>query len=92
MLNFPTARASALRDISQCHCRQCCLDANAGQPYWRDMMETCPKCGNKRCPHVDNHRFHCTRSNAPDQKPRMSIRAAVGNCEIPIPAPLAQKG
>ena len=68
--------ASVLARKARCSCEACLFEANGGKPFWRDMMNLCPKCGNKRCPHVENHRFHCTGSNAVGQKPRMSIRAA----------------
>lgn len=31
-------------------------------------MVLCAKCGNKRCPHANDHRNVCTNSNAPGQK------------------------
>lgn len=33
----------------------------------RTYMVLCPKCGNKRCPHAENHKYKCTGSNAVDQ-------------------------
>ena len=36
--------------------------------YMGDMrMVLCPKCGNKRCPHANDHRNDCTGSNEPGQ-------------------------
>ena len=31
------------------------------------IMVLCPKCGNKRCPHANNHDYVCTGSNEPGQ-------------------------
>ena len=35
----------------------------------REMGEfiVCPTCGNKRCPHANDHRHACTGSNDPGQ-------------------------
>lgn len=30
-------------------------------------MILCGKCGNKRCPHAENHKYKCTNSNALNQ-------------------------
>ncbi len=46
-----------------CGCRSC-LEGR-GERVW--MMVTCSKCGNKRCPHTENHRNECTGSNDVDQ-------------------------
>jgi len=45
-----------------CHCHTC-------RPITMgDMrMVLCPKCGNKRCPHANDHRNDCTGSNEPGQ-------------------------
>lgn len=37
-------------------------------PPDRLRMVLCPICGNKRCPHANDHRHACTNSNAPGQK------------------------
>lgn len=44
-------------------CAQCYRDAKTTP---RSMI-CCTRCGNKRCPKADNHRYACTRSNEPDQ-------------------------
>jgi hypothetical protein len=45
-----------------CHCQTC-------RPITiTDMrMVLCPKCGNKRCPHANDHHNACTGSNEPGQ-------------------------
>ena len=55
----------ALRPVQvpmTCHCQTC-------RPITiTDMrMVLCPKCGNKRCPHANDHRNACTGSNEPGQ-------------------------
>lgn len=55
-----------------CHCRRCALEANAGRPFVVTHMTVCPLCGNKRCPHAEDHRARCTRSNALWQTPDLS--------------------
>lgn len=41
-------------------------------------MRLCSICGNKRCPHANNHRLDCTGSNEPGQSgsayPALSYR------------------
>ena len=32
-------------------------------------MIVCTRCGNKRCPHADSHRYACTKSNVYGQSP-----------------------
>ena len=57
----------------ECGCAQCRTDRDERMPgfdalpihCW--MMIVCEICGNKRCPHADNHRFRCTGSNASRQ-------------------------
>lgn len=53
-------------------CRACAAEEiRAGAPPFDlsvHRMFVCPRCGNKRCPKADNHRFACTNNNEPDQK------------------------
>lgn len=54
----------------QCDCRACINtrgDSFAGVPRLLTEMIVCPQCGNKRCPHAENHRSACTGSNEPEQ-------------------------
>lgn len=46
-----------------CSCRTC-------RPVTMNDMRfvVCPECGNKRCPHANNHRNACTGSNEPGQE------------------------
>lgn len=37
-------------------------------PLNATQMIVCPSCGNKRCPHVSDHRLACTDSNEPGQE------------------------
>ena|SRR6187399_2213446 len=61
-----------LRD-KPCHCLAC-----VPQPAFNAMMRCCSLCGNKRCPHTDDHRNVCTSSNALNQVPVTWIAALVG--------------
>ncbi|MFB4629498.1 hypothetical protein [Enterobacter kobei] len=49
--------------VPDCSCRTC-------RPITlRDMrFVVCPECGNKRCPHANDHRNACTGSNEPGQE------------------------
>ncbi|EOC6721010.1 TPA: hypothetical protein ACGSC5_004112 [Escherichia coli] len=46
-----------------CQCRTC-------RPVTMNDMRfvVCPECGNKRCPHANDHRNACTGSNEPGQE------------------------
>ncbi|WP_249418808.1 hypothetical protein [Enterobacter roggenkampii] len=48
---------------TKCWCRTC-------RPITLTDMRfvVCPQCGNKRCPHANDHRHACTRSNEPGQE------------------------
>ncbi len=61
-----------------CECRKCLIE-RADLVRLRNMI-VCESCGNKRCPHAENHDFECTRSNEPGQigVPRAAIRSAEG--------------
>lgn len=57
-----------------CGCRQCLRDRKDGMTlggvFWPTellRMVVCAKCGNKRCPHANNHLNECTNSNEPGQ-------------------------
>jgi hypothetical protein len=52
-----------------CLCYRCWLELRQtrGQPALRDRMFLCSTCGNKRCPHANDHRNVCTGSNEPGQ-------------------------
>lgn len=49
----------------------CC---RACSTAWERMTTfiVCKTCGNKRCPHAEDHRYACTGSNKPDQVPRFA--------------------
>lgn len=50
----------------KCQCRQCTRerkDAVYGIPPEFTRMILCDQCGNKRCPHANDHRHACTKSN-----------------------------
>lgn len=57
-----------------CGCRQC-IDERGDYhevmgikiPGNFTHMILCAKCGNKRCPHANDHRNECTNSNATGQ-------------------------
>ena len=46
-----------------CQCWRC-HDERGTTVWW---MVFCQKCGYKRCPHANDHRHECTRSNADGQ-------------------------
>jgi hypothetical protein len=48
----------------RCNCLTCQKDEN--RLFWG--MTLCSKCGNKRCPHANDHRNECTNSNESGQK------------------------
>lgn len=52
-------------------CRRCLEETDErdmhGFPVRFSIFTVCPKCGNKRCPKADDHRFRCTWSNATGQ-------------------------
>jgi hypothetical protein len=53
-----------------CDCRMCIRergDSFAGIPREMTEMILCATCGNKRCPHANDHRNACTNSNEPGQ-------------------------
>lgn len=56
-----------------CHCHKC-IEARGERapgdrlfPLSSSRMIVCSKCGNKRCPHANDHRNECTNSNATGQ-------------------------
>jgi hypothetical protein len=54
-----------------CGCITCFRDRAEtyyGLPVELARMIVCAKCGNKRCPHANNHRNECTGSNETGQK------------------------
>lgn len=50
-----------------CPCRTCIRERDAGKDLFDreefKWMILCPICGNKRCPHANNHNNNCTNSN-----------------------------
>lgn len=63
--------AAALAEVAAgCPCLRCIRergDKSGGLPLEYTMMIVCVICGNKRCPHSDDHRNPCTNSNEPGQ-------------------------
>ena len=59
--NFKPAGNSPV--TPDCWCRTC-------RPVTMNDMRfvVCPECGNKRCPHANDHRYACSGSNAPCQE------------------------
>lgn len=51
-------------EMKKCGCRRCV--EQTGRLHETGMI-LCPTCGNKRCPHAEDHRFRCTASNEPNQ-------------------------
>lgn len=57
-------------DENTCQCRTCIQqrsDVVGGLPAEVTRMIVCEHCGNKRCPHANDHRNECTNSNEPGQ-------------------------
>lgn len=64
----PTAEGG--QEGVECGCRVCLKgkrEPMSGLPVEMTRMILCPTCGNKRCPHANDHRNPCTGSNDPDQ-------------------------
>lgn len=61
--------------MENCGCRTCIREGDKEKreeserlgeffiPTEMTYMILCPKCGNKRCPHANDHRNSCTNSN-----------------------------
>lgn len=49
--------------IPDCSCRTC-----RPVTFSDSRFVVCPECGNKRCPHANDHRHACTGSNEPGQE------------------------
>ncbi|MEP9095771.1 hypothetical protein ABKU24_12470 [Enterobacter hormaechei] len=49
--------------IADCSCRTC-----RPVTFSDSRFVVCPECGNKRCPHANDHRNACTGSNEPGQE------------------------
>ncbi len=49
-----------------CQCRAC-VGSPDGWMLHGSTFIVCRKCGNKRCPHANHHRYRCTGSNEPGQ-------------------------
>lgn len=61
-------------------CRYAYIEANdikVFSPEWQEtgagFFTVCQTCGNKRCPHADDHRYLCTNSNESNQEPVMGV-------------------
>ncbi len=57
--------------IEQCQCRKCLDERDRDLPWIErqtvGQMVLCETCGNKRCPHANDHENACTNSNLPGQ-------------------------
>lgn len=60
---FDDAGAIASVRAGKCGCWKCFEER--GERPWH--MVVCRTCGNKRCPHANDHRNDCTNSNASGQ-------------------------
>ena len=69
---LPVLSSEGLGAVSEarCFCRVCMKARGDGQTFaglfWPQemlQMTLCLTCGNKRCPHANNHRHACTNSN-----------------------------
>jgi hypothetical protein len=68
------AQQEPASDPAKCWCSTCRPVTPFGNPE-DNRMVLCPTCGNKRCPHANDHRNACTNSNEPGQ-PGSSYPAA----------------
>ena len=57
------SRCSNPQVIPDCSCRTC-----RPVTFTDSRFVVCPECGNKRCPHANDHRNACTGSNEPGQE------------------------
>lgn len=57
------SRCSNHQVIPDCSCRTC-----RPVTFTDSRFVVCPECGNKRCPHANDHRHACTGSNEPGQE------------------------
>ncbi|MFH5131952.1 hypothetical protein [Enterobacter cloacae complex sp. 2024EL-00227] len=57
------SRCSNPQVIPDCSCRTC-----RHVTFTDSRFVVCPECGNKRCPHANDHRNACTGSNEPGQE------------------------
>lgn len=62
------------RTVGECGCLRCLRERDEGKaiagiwlPAEFFTMVVCELCGNKRCPHSDDHRNACSNSNEPGQ-------------------------
>jgi hypothetical protein len=62
-MNIEANRAMQSLKEGQCGCHACFKER--GERPWH--MVVCKTCGNKRCPHANNHNLACTGSNEPGQ-------------------------
>ena len=59
--------------LSRCGCRKCIEQENKAKMDKEEIFIrfinfiVCRECGNKRCPHANNHNNACTKSNEPGQ-------------------------
>lgn len=65
--------------VPDCWCRTC-----RPVTFTDSRFVVCPECGNKRCPHANDHRNACTGSNEPGQEgsaypaaPRQEVKQAL---------------
>lgn len=75
---LPAPHKQDFREIPNSSTNNCRENADSSTKCWchtcrpvtmTDMrFVVCPECGNKRCPHANDHRNACTGSNAPGQE------------------------
>lgn len=71
-LGDPDKRTGIYAPKEGCQCRACLkgqtVESGFGPiPIEMTRMIVCIKCGNKRCPHANDHRNNCSGSNDPGQ-------------------------
>ena len=82
---------ASVREFAQRGCTRCLEENGHIEPLNRWMV-VCSICGNKRCPHAEDHRFECTGSNEPGQTPRLKAPIAAALLHPTGPTPLIIDG
>lgn len=86
---LPAEPAQSPPTPEKCWCHRCNPFDPKAISFSSQRMVVCPDCGNKRCPHAEDHDFECTRSNATGQVGVKSVKVD-GDPPAP-PAPTEAK-
>lgn len=64
-----------MNEDPKCYCRRCLQERDErvnGIPYAVARMVVCPECGDKRCPHAEDHRNPCSKPRQAPTQPSLS--------------------